>query len=144
MTEKSFIMQINKDLIIEGTGKSLYDLTTVTKQGTTVSKNNTSDIAISGNKVIHSTTLTINSGKALMIGSLYLKHDGGTPQVQFLVDGSNYGGFFASQQNEVYSFSLVVSVSKGKHTFSLNVNQGNASNVKVGAYTASELTVVEV
>lgn len=86
-------MQINKDLIIEGTGKSLYDLTVATKQGTTVSKNNTSDIAISGNKVIHSTTLTINSGKVLMIGSLYLKHDGGTPQIQFFVDGSNYGGF---------------------------------------------------
>lgn len=52
--------------------------------------------------------------------------------------------FFASQQNEVYSFSLVANVSKGQHTFALNVNQGNASNVRVGGYTASELTVVEI
>ncbi len=137
-------MKINKDLIIGDTGKSLYDLTTATKQGSTVSTNHTSDIAVSGNKTIQSTTLTINSGKALMIGALYLKHDGGTPQVQFLVDGSNKGGFFASRQDEFYSFSIAVNVSKGQHTFALNVNQGNANNVRVGAYTASELTVVEI
>lgn len=145
MAEKSFIMQINKDLIIEGTGKSLYDLTAATKQCTTVSKNNTSDISVSGYKDIHSAALNIQSGKVLMIGSLALRHSGGTPQIQFLVDGSNFGGFFASRQDEFYSFSIVATgLSKGNHNFTLRISQGNASGVTVCAYTASELTVVEI
>jgi hypothetical protein len=138
-------MKINKDLIISDTGKSLYDLTAVTKQCKTVSKNNTSDISVSGYKDIHSATLNIQSGKALMIGSLALRHSGGTPQIQFLVDGSNYGGFFASRQDEFYSFSVVATgLSKGNHNFTLRISQGNASGVVVSAYTASELTVVEI
>lgn len=138
-------MQINKDLIIEGTGKSLYDLTTATKQCSTVSTNHTSDLSVSSYRDIQSVTLNIQSGKVFMTGSLALRHNGGTPRIEFLVDNTNVGSFFASRQDEFYSFSTTVSgISKGNHKFILRVNQGNASGVTVCAYTASDLSVVEV
>lgn len=138
-------MQINKDLIIEGTGKSLYDLTAATKQCRTVSTNHTSDVSVSGAKDIQSITLNIQSGKVFMIGSLALRHNGGTPRIEFIVDNSNVGSFFASRQDEFYSFNVAATgLSKGNHTLKLRVNQGNASGVVVSAYTASELTVVEI
>lgn len=139
------LMKINKDLIIGDTGKSLYDLTTVTKQCKTVSTNHTSNISVSGDRDIQSITLNIQSGKAFMIGSLALRHSGGTPSIQFIVDNKICGSFFASRTDEFYSFNTTISgLSKGNHTFKLRVNPGNASGVVVSAYTASELTVVEV
>ena len=138
-------MKINKDLIISDTGKSLYDLTTVTKQCKTVSTNHTSDTSVSGARDIQSITLDIQSGKAFMIGSLALRHNGGTPTIEFIVDNTKCWSFFASRIDEFYSFNATVEgLSKGNHTFKLRVNQGNASGVVVSAYTASELTVVEV
>ena len=138
-------MKINQDLLIGDTGKSLYSLTTATKAGNTASTNRTSDLSVSSQATLHSFTLNVQSGRVLMTGSLALRHGGGTPQIRFTVDGVDKGNFFASRQDEFYSFSQVVSgLSKGNHTFALLVIQGNASGVVVCAYTATELSVIEV
>lgn len=115
------------------------------KNAVSIVENPTTDINISTDTKILSKDVVINSGKILIIGTIYLTHGGGTPTVNFVVDGKIISTFYASKVDCVYTFSTIANnLSVGSHSIYLQINKGNASNVVVPAYTARNLTIVEI
>lgn len=107
--------------------------------------NPTTNINISNSTRILSKDIVINSGKVLIIGTIYLTHDGGTPIVNFVIDGNAVATFYASKVDSVYTFSTIANnLSVGSHNIYIQINKGNASNVVAPAYTARNLTIVEI
>lgn len=115
------------------------------KTSTSILDNPLTEKSITQDTKILSRSIDLKSEKILVIGTIHLKHDGGTANIVFLVDGITRASFFASKSDSVYTFSTVVeNLQTGEHTVDLQVNPNNAQNVKVPAYTATNLTVVEI
>ena len=115
------------------------------KNAVSIIDNPSTDINISSSTKILSKDVVINSGKVLIIGTIYLTHGGGTPTVNFVIDGNIVATFYASKIDNVYTFSSIANnLSVGSHNVYLQINKGNASNVVAPAYTARNLTIVEI
>lgn len=115
------------------------------KNGTSILDNPLTEKSITQNTKILSRSINIKTGKIFIIATVCLMHDGGTPNIAFLVDGTTKASFFASKLDSLYTFSTVVeNLVEGQHTIDLQINPGNVSNLKVPAYTATNLTVVEI
>ena len=89
--------------------------------------------------------ISIYSTKILIIGTVWVSHSGGTAGIRFYVDEEEKALFEASHTDQVYTFAAVADgLSQGKHTVSMHVTKGNASNVKIKGFQTVSLIAIEI
>lgn len=148
--------KIAEDLYIGNTGVLLKQVSTnkndiatnktnINKNGICWADNPSTTITITGTHDVCTQDIIIGSGsgKILIIGTLYIKVDSGTPMIHFLVDGTEVKSFYDSESGVSTFHCVKTGLSKGKHTVKMRVTKGNSISYLM-AYTARNLTVIEI